>query len=411
MSRLRVLTARLAGLVGRRRRDAECLRKSSRIWSCSRSIGGTASPRRMPSRRPARFPRAEIKSKSRCGSSAGSVGWTCSDRTCGTQSALCARARVHTCRRRRWRWHRRRHGNLQRRQRRAAAPIAVSASEDFERSARPSPMDASPAARRTARNDAAEGSVSADHEPRDGRKGRLHAPEAEGTPVSHRPVRRRRRIFSAVRSPLAMVADLRRIFPEELPDGAVLSYRLWRGAFSGDPHIVGKTLTLTLGNVPILGVAAPDMDVPRGTDAWLNLQLDPQARVTGSTGIAGASVNMEGVLSQRLAAVAAVLGRDFPGGRRRPRVRRCAFRRDDGWRSAADADHRVVGDGAAASARVCQRGESAAGACVAALRRDRDPRAVGASRGRIAAQLLTESLVCPGALAGVALAYVAVLCC
>ncbi len=200
-------------------------------------------------------------------------------------------------------------------------------------------------------------------------------------------------------------------FRQNGPNGAILSYRLWRGAFGGDPHVVGKTLTLTNGSAPILGVAAPEMDVPRGTDAWFNLQLDPQSTNHGFDGYLRLRPSTsDGVLSQRLSAVAAVLGHDFPGpeGNRAFLVERFV--------------DSIVGDlrpmliivlSATALILVLACVNVANLLLARASRRSREVAiraALGASRGRIAAQLLTESavLASAGMVLGVTLAYVAV---
>lgn len=63
---------------------------------------------------------------------------------------------------------------------------------------------------------------------------------------------------------------------EDHASGAVvLSHRLWTEQFGADPEIVGRTLNLTDGPLPIVGVAAPDFDVPPGTDAWFSFHVPP----------------------------------------------------------------------------------------------------------------------------------------
>jgi predicted permease len=191
----------------------------------------------------------------------------------------------------------------------------------------------------------------------------------------------------------------------------VISSRLWHSAFAGDPDIVGKTLTLATGSGPILGVAPPEMDVPRGTDVWFNMQLDPQDTNHSFDGYLRVRPRTSrDVLSSQLAAVALGLGHDYPG----PEGNRAFV-----IESFVDA---VVGDlrpvliivfSATALLFVLACVNVANLLLARGSRRWREVAvrvAVGASRARIATQLLTESVVlaATGMLAGVAVAYAAV---
>ena len=66
---------------------------------------------------------------------------------------------------------------------------------------------------------------------------------------------------------------LGRLFtPDEEQAGAhvaVLSYGLWQGRFGGDPHILGKTLSLTAGVFTVVGVLPHDVAYP----PWASEQL------------------------------------------------------------------------------------------------------------------------------------------
>src|SRR5256885_12574735 len=50
---------------------------------------------------------------------------------------------------------------------------------------------------------------------------------------------------------------------------AVLSYALWQSRFGGDPHILGKTLSLTAGVFTVVGVLPRDVAYP----PWASEQL------------------------------------------------------------------------------------------------------------------------------------------
>jgi putative ABC transport system permease protein len=69
---------------------------------------------------------------------------------------------------------------------------------------------------------------------------------------------------------------LGRLFrPEDDPPGGplvlVLSYKAWRGAFGGDPHIVGRQLLEPYAQqtYTVIGVAPPGLDYPSGAGYWI----------------------------------------------------------------------------------------------------------------------------------------------
>jgi putative ABC transport system permease protein len=80
---------------------------------------------------------------------------------------------------------------------------------------------------------------------------------------------------------------------EHLPGGPsapiaiVLSYRAWRTMFGGDPKIVGQTIRIAEAPVTttVVGVAAPGVDLPAGTDFWFNSRFDPQSPAHGFVGL------------------------------------------------------------------------------------------------------------------------------
>ena len=195
------------------------------------------------------------------------------------------------------------------------------------------------------------------------------------------------------------------------PTGAVISHRLWREVFGSDPSIVGRPLRLTTGDVPVVGVAGAAMDLPSGADVWINLTLAPDSTSHAFDGYLRVrpGTNAE-LLGSRLQAVAERLGREYPGpeGNRAFVVRPLV--------------HTIVGDLRPILLIVL----SATGlllllACVnvtnlllaRAATRGHEMAlrsALGAHRGRLVRQLLTESLVLAsiGSAAGAALAYAAV---
>jgi len=200
-------------------------------------------------------------------------------------------------------------------------------------------------------------------------------------------------------------------FQRNGPTAAVISSRLWREQFGGDPRVVGRTLALTTGNVPIVGVASPEMDVPRGTDVWVNLQLDPQASDHSFDGYfrarPGASAD---TLASHLATVATRLGKDFPG----PEGNRAFVVQPFVDAMVGDLRPMLIIVLSATALLLLLACVNVANLLLArSSRRSREVAiraAVGASRTRIATQLLTESavLASAGMLAGVMLAYAGV---
>ena len=96
--------------------------------------------------------------------------------------------------------------------------------------------------------------------------------------------------------------------PEDDVPGAapvmVISYGLWQRQFDGDPHVVGRMLTMYDRQIHfmIVGVAPPGLDVPAGVDFWAGVVafyshrggpsyalLDPMARLSPGATPAAAS--------------------------------------------------------------------------------------------------------------------------
>ena len=71
--------------------------------------------------------------------------------------------------------------------------------------------------------------------------------------------------------------------PEEQAPGAavtlVLSYRFWRDVYGSDPSIVGNTVLTAGGSLPVIGVTGPGFDYPVGADAWANFRRNPEMTV------------------------------------------------------------------------------------------------------------------------------------
>ena len=101
------------------------------------------------------------------------------------------------------------------------------------------------------------------------------------------------------------------------PLKVILSHRLWTEMFGGDPALVGTRLRLADNPAlaaTIVGVVAPGVDFPRGTDFWYAARFGPDdtphifegiLRTTPGTPIDRLRTEMAGVM--------AGLAHDFPG--------------------------------------------------------------------------------------------------
>jgi putative ABC transport system permease protein len=196
---------------------------------------------------------------------------------------------------------------------------------------------------------------------------------------------------------------------ENAPPTVVLSHRIWQDLYGGDPAVVGKPLRFAEITTAVGGVAPRDFDTPHGANFWFQIPLDPKGvnhsfegfmRVEPGTTIERARSELAGVMAS--------VARDFPESAR----------------------SRVYVVGPLVESIVGELGPilivvlSATGvllllACVnvtnlllargAVRAREMAVRvALGAGRGRIVRQLLTESilLASAGTAVGVLAAYV-----
>src|SRR5262245_10841190 len=62
--------------------------------------------------------------------------------------------------------------------------------------------------------------------------------------------------------------------PPPAPPVVVISYRIWQGLYHSDPNIVGKPIRFAEIATTIAGVAPRDFDTPHGGDFWFGQQLD-----------------------------------------------------------------------------------------------------------------------------------------
>ena len=196
--------------------------------------------------------------------------------------------------------------------------------------------------------------------------------------------------------------------PNAPPLGVVISNRIWRDMYGSDPAVVGKPIHFAEINTIVAGVAPRDFDTPHDADFWVTVPLDPQSvahnyevYMRAKPGTSLARIRSE------LAGVMAGIARDSPVS---------ATNRVYVTRPLVDS---IVGDlapillivlsaTALLLALACVNVTNLLLARGAARAREMAVRvSLGASRGRIVRQLLTESILLStaGAVVGVGAAY------
>ena len=197
------------------------------------------------------------------------------------------------------------------------------------------------------------------------------------------------------------------------PRVAILSDGLWRRRFGADPSIVGRTIRLDDYPTTVVGIAPPELKLPVGVDLWLTTRFNTRdvdssargarwievvGRLSRGATLAGARAEM-GAIAERLALAdphhdggvtsrIATLQEDLVGGVRTPLLI-------------------LLGAVGFVMLIACVNVASLSLGRTAARETELTVRvALGAGRGRIARQILTENLVLAigGGVAGLALA-------
>jgi putative ABC transport system permease protein len=230
----------------------------------------------------------------------------------------------------------------------------------------------------------------------------------DGTPLKTRAYAVSDGFFELFGLPMTLGGFVKDPPAENAPPTVVVSYRIWQDLYGGDPGVVGKPLRFAEITTTVAGVAPRAFDTPHGADFWFQIGLDPQGvnhsfegfmRVKPGTTVERARSEMEGVM--------AGVARDFPAS---------ATNRVYVVRPLVES---IVGElGPILVVVLSATGVLLVLACVnvtnlllargAARAREMAVRvALGAARGRIVRQLLTESilLAAAGAVVGLLAAY------
>ncbi|MFN2566664.1 MAG: ADOP family duplicated permease [Gemmatimonadaceae bacterium] len=208
--------------------------------------------------------------------------------------------------------------------------------------------------------------------------------------------------------------------PEEDVDGneyvVVLGYGLWQRRYGGDGSVIGRTITVNGRLHTVIGVMPPRFNFPERGEAWVPFAVqESQTHQRASRQFAGAIGRLRpGVtLAQAradLATISAALQRQFPGENRGWSAQIVPLRDDlvGGLRQAL-----LVFAGAVGIVLLIACANVASLMLARGATRQREVAiraAVGAGRGRLVRQVLTESLVLAGigGALGVALSYLGV---
>jgi len=203
---------------------------------------------------------------------------------------------------------------------------------------------------------------------------------------------------------------------EDRPGAApvvLLSYRLWQDHYNGDPRIIGRAVRVNGRQAAVIGIMPPSFRFPISEKLWTPLLLDPGKSVRGKEEPFGVLGRLRpGVTADRadaeMAVIAKALAAEFPRTNRgfsahvQPIVDRFV------GKPIRLMFYTMLGAVCCVLLIACINVASLIMSRATQRTREMAIRtALGAGRGRVVAQILTESLMLavPGAAAGLGLAW------
>jgi len=185
------------------------------------------------------------------------------------------------------------------------------------------------------------------------------------------------------------------------PKAAMISEHLWETHFARDPNTLNRTITLNSEPYPIIGIMPKSFVAEPAADIWIPLQADPNSENQGHY-LAVAARLKEGVSIAQARAQMRLAGevfrRIYPKWMNKTETVAVVPMRESQVKDVKPALFILLGAVAVVLLIACSNVANLLLARAAARQRELSIRsALGASRGRVVRQLLTESVILAGA--------------